>query len=631
MINICFVSILSKAQIGINSQWTWIKGDSTVYVDGVYGSQGIPAITNKPGAREGSVTWTDSSGGLWLFGGTPNGIDMRDDLWKYDPSANQWTWMKGDNFLNAGGEYGTQGIAATGNKPKSRELSVSWKDNLGNLWLFGGRGFDFVVTYDYYYLNDLWKYDPLADQWTWMNGDSTVNISGVYGSLGIPSAANNPGARQESVSWKDASGNLWLFGGRNYTSFGYLNDLWKYDPLTNQWTWVKGDSTVNTPGVYGSLGIPSAANKPGSRFSGTCWTDVAGNFWLFGGLGYSSLNNVSGLNDLWKYNPSTNQWTWVKGDSTAGGAGVYCSQGVPAVDNTPGERDGSISWKEASGNLWLVGGDGISNVLNDLWEYDISTNQWTWIKGDSVVAVPGVYGTQGIPATTNKPGARFFSGSWTDGPGNLWLFGGSGFAAGSLSHGGYLNDLWKLSNASVVPVTLLNISAQVVQKNVQVNWQTSQEINTSHFIIERSADGTNFSALGSVTAAGNSSSTRNYSFKDNLPLQGISFYRIQMVDEDGRYKYSSVVSITLNAVQKNVTVFPNPVISTAIIKLSNTNNAEIKFRLYDSNGSLVIAKQISLFAGNNSFLLDMSKLSKGVYTAVIDWSNENEMVKISKN
>ena len=109
-------------------------------------------------------------------------------------------------------------------------------DNQGNLWLFGGRGYDEELQ-DYYYLNDLWKYDPSTNQWTWMKGDSSSNIPGEYGSMGIPSELNTPGARDGSASWKDTSGNLWLFGGFEYTRtshLGYFNDLWKYDPLTNQ-------------------------------------------------------------------------------------------------------------------------------------------------------------------------------------------------------------------------------------------------------------------------------------------------------------------------------------------------------------------------------------------------------------
>ena len=111
----------------------------------------------------------------------------------------------------------------------------------------------------------------------------------------------------------DASGNFWLFGGWAFEPPGttkYFNDLWKFDPVTNQWTWMKGDSVINQLGIYGSIGVPASTNKPGSRNDATSWTDGAGNFWLFGGFGYSASSNGR-LNDLWKYNPVNNEWVWV--------------------------------------------------------------------------------------------------------------------------------------------------------------------------------------------------------------------------------------------------------------------------------------------------------------------------------
>src|SRR5688500_11850651 len=75
-------------------------------------------------------------------------------------------------------------------------------------------------------------------QWKWLKGDSLQNNPGSYGIKGMPDSTNEPAARYGSTSWSDAAGNLWLFGG-----FGYFNDLWKYDPATNLWTWMKGNNT----------------------------------------------------------------------------------------------------------------------------------------------------------------------------------------------------------------------------------------------------------------------------------------------------------------------------------------------------------------------------------------------------
>src|ERR1700682_6448033 len=78
---------------------------------------------------------------------------------------------------------------------------------------------------------------PQVSGWNWMGGANVANQSGVYGTHGTPSSSNIAGARQGAVSWTDSSGNLWLFGGGGYDSagtFGFLNDLWRFDG--SNWT-----------------------------------------------------------------------------------------------------------------------------------------------------------------------------------------------------------------------------------------------------------------------------------------------------------------------------------------------------------------------------------------------------------
>src|SRR5688500_12355571 len=75
--------------------------------------------------------------------------------------------------------------------------------------------------------------------WTCMGVDHIINQKGVYGVKGLSASSNKPGRRHYSNTWKDKNGNLWLFGGYGYSaqSLAHLNDLWKFDPTTNQWTW----------------------------------------------------------------------------------------------------------------------------------------------------------------------------------------------------------------------------------------------------------------------------------------------------------------------------------------------------------------------------------------------------------
>jgi hypothetical protein len=83
--------------------------------------------------------------------------------------------------------------------------------------------------------------------------------------------------------------------------------------------------------------------------------------------------------------------------------------------------------------------------LNDLWEFDPATKEWTWVSGANKVGlyggVAGVYGTLGVASASNVPGGRGSAVSWTDSSGNFWLFGGDG--SDSTGTEAFLNDLWK--------------------------------------------------------------------------------------------------------------------------------------------------------------------------------------------
>jgi hypothetical protein len=361
-----------------------------------------------------------------------NDLNVLASHWLQLTTAETAMWVSGSNAVNQNGVYGTKGVPAPTNVPGARESSISWIDGYGNLWLFGG--FGYTASGSQGRLNDLWKFD--GTNWTWVSGSNAVNQNGVYGTKGVPASGNVPGARSISISWIDGQGNLWLFGGYGYdaSGSGFLNDLWKFDG-TN-WTWVSGSNTAGQYGVYGTKGVPGARGH-----HSISWIDGYGNLWLFGGQGYDASGSYGNLNDLWKFD-GTN-WTWVSGSNTVNQNGVYGTKGVPASGNVPGARESSISWIDGYGNLWLFGGDGFGasggGFLNDLWKFD-GTN-WAWVSGSNTAGQYGVYGTKGVAASGNVPGAREYSISWIDGQGNLWLFGGSGYAASGSQ--GYLNDLWK--------------------------------------------------------------------------------------------------------------------------------------------------------------------------------------------
>ncbi|MEP7080209.1 MAG: T9SS type A sorting domain-containing protein [Ginsengibacter sp.] len=163
-------------------------------------------------------------------------------------------------------------------------------------------------------------------------------------------------------------------------------------------------------------------------------------------------------------------------------------------------------------------------------------------------------------------------------------------------------DDWSLTTVRLVdftsivlPVTLLEFSAQSSGSKVLTKWTTSVEKNSAFFDVERSGDGVHFSKVGSVGAKGNSNTSSDYTLDDNTPLSGFNYYRLKQVDKDGAFKYSAVVKIFVGGGREGIYSYPNPVRDQLMVmlplSLSTSNNLTIQ--LYDNKGAMVIQKRIS--------------------------------------
>jgi len=299
----------------------------------------------------------------------------------------------------------------------------------------------------FFFFKILLTFSQGYNQWTWVNGDSTHNAAPVYGTKGTTALTNYPGVRYEAAEWKDLNGKFWIYGGYQNVTPNDFSDLWKYDPIINQWTWMQGSNVTGVQPVWGTMGVPSAANTPGARHLGPAsWTDKNGKFWLYGG-GQSAGGNFF-YNDMWVYDPATNQWTWMAGTNLTNQVGVYGTKGVFAPGNMPGahmETDCAVT--DSHGILWYFGGQGIDsagtiwNHSNELWKFDPNAVQWAFVGGNKLGDQKGVYGTLGVAAPTNWPGARQIHLGWIDSKDNIWFWGGKGLDA-SNTNKNYLNDMW---------------------------------------------------------------------------------------------------------------------------------------------------------------------------------------------
>ena len=626
-----------QAQAG---QWTWIKGDSTIDVFGVYGNKGIPSSTNKPGARRLATSWTDKAGIFWLFGGqgrlteSYNSFTGLKDLWKYDANTNNWTWVNGDTIVVFGHRdafFGVKGVPSPSNNPGPRNSAVNWVDKTGNLWLFGGDGAGPIY-------NDLWRYNTTTNEWTWMKGDSTstnqYSSTAFYGIQGIASASNYPGARTNSISWTDTSGNFWLFGGYFLGSGieSFLNDLWKFNTITNKWTWIKGDTVSSINRVYGTKGVAAISNTPGGRLGSTTWRDKNNDLWLYGGHG--GKNQFDYLNDLWRYNIVSNEWTWVSGDSTNQSLGSYGTQNIASPTNKPGVRQGMISWVDSRGNLFLFGGIGYSIIAglpsggyyNDLWKYSISTNEWTWVKGDSIPDRSGIYGDIGVSSSSNKLGSRWNGVGFKDLTGNIWVLGGQGKAT---QQWGYLNDLWKFtSDTTTFPVHLLTFTAQPQDKQTHLNWTVENEQNFDRYQIERSPNSKDFEKVGSVKSKAKSGKVE-YEYNDLLnnekPETRNLYYRLKMIDKDNTFSYSPIVSVKLTA-NNSFTISPNPAKDNIQLQFSKTYTGKSTVEIIDASGKVMLQKIVE--ANGSSLSASTGALPSGTYTVRLINNGEKFLQKV---
>lgn len=212
------------------------------------------------------------------------------------------------------------------------------------------------------------------------------------------------------------------------------------------WTWMHGpQGSIGYNGNYGTQGVAAASNEPPARYQAAYWTDLNGNFWMFGG---SNLGGTFGdMNDLWKFDITTNMWTWMKGpQGNSNQMGNYGVQGVSSPLNEPPARSwGANSWTAPNGDLYLFGGSSMT-VYNDLWKYNIATNEWTWEKGDNTfVAIPSIFGTKGVPLATNEIGSKSECKSGWVFNNKLWNFGGSDANFGDPS-----NQLWSYDLATKI-------------------------------------------------------------------------------------------------------------------------------------------------------------------------------------
>jgi Secretion system C-terminal sorting domain/PGAP1-like protein/Fibronectin type III domain len=183
---------------------------------------------------------------------------------------------------------------------------------------------------------------------------------------------------------------------------------------------------------------------------------------------------------------------------------------------------------------------------------------------------------------------------------------------------GYIQVLEKPlgPGTGVIPVTLTSFTGKLVGNAVQLKWNTAQEINASHFEVERSADGINFSYIGQVKAVGQSNANTSYGFNDLQFKTGANYYRLKQVDMDGRFTYSIVVLIRVKKDnQPDVLIFPNPAQKQITVNVTEGQHSQWNLQVQNMVGQPVLRHIIP--ANQNNERITIDGLAKGVYTVTI--------------
>lgn len=183
-----------------------------------------------------------------------------------------------------------------------------------------------------------------------------------------------------------------------------------------------------------------------------------------------------------------------------------------------------------------------------------------------------------------------------------------------------------------LPLELLTFKGSLQNNATLLQWETSNETNTSHFNVERSLDGQVFGGIGTVAASANSNASNKYSYNDyevNNLSSTVVYYRLKMVDADGKFTYSNVVTIYLADIT-GLSISPNPTSGETKMMINAAADGTIQWKLRDNHGRVVMQNMTGVNKGNNNVNINISSLSSGVYYMHVTGAGIDQHVKLQK-
>jgi len=195
--------------------------------------------------------------------------------------------------------------------------------------------------------------------------------------------------------------------------------------------------------------------------------------------------------------------------------------------------------------------------------------------------------------------------------------GGENWIGGTRAPGGVgTNNSGIITSAFIIlPVSLISFTATEAADGIQLKWTTENEKSLNYYDIQVSANGTNFENIGRANSKGSSTLPQNYSFLNAKTLAGTSFYRLKMVDEDGRFTYSKIIAVRKAGNSALlVSIYPNPARSNPVLNIKSSETGEASVSVLNMQGSVLSTENVKMINGDNSIVLEsVNKLPAAVY------------------
>jgi hypothetical protein len=339
-----------------------------------------------------------------------------------------------------------------------------------------------------------------------------------------------------------------------------------------------------------------------------------------GGGGAGTANNSTAVNQYMSSGASGGGIILLRAGSFAG-TGTLTANGASAIGTPP-----------AGTNTDAAGGGGAGGTIVAV------------TRGNVTVGLSGV-NASATGGTGGNMQAYFDHGPGGGGGGGLIITNGafastnvnggangltrSGTAAGPLNNSygalpGTIGEIETLTEAPIMinvnngaspcgtlPISLTDFSANLDDASVHLNWEVTDAINFSRFIVEHSDDGTSFTTIGEVQYV---NSQANYYLLHSPVITPVNYYRLKLVDIDGSYKYSNTLLVRVSAGNAKMVVFPQPARNHFTVNISSANNQVIVLQLFNSAGTRVKEKRTQVNNGNTSILFNnLQQLPSGVY------------------